>query len=89
MPAAGSVRTKGRENFNSQRQSTGKNSTENTCFFCGSADHWMKDCPHRSTQPACSTGQSSSPGAKGQPIKPKPKPVPGQKGKSKGKGRGK
>ena len=35
MPAAGSVQTKGGENFNSQRQSTGKNSIENACFFVG------------------------------------------------------
>ena len=89
MPAAGSVQTKGRENFYSQRQSTGKNSIENTCFFFGSADHWMKDCPRRSMQPAGSTGQSSNSGAKNQPVKYQPKPTTGQKGKSKGKGRGK
>ena len=88
-PAASSAQTKGRENFSSQRQATGKNSTENACFFCGSEDHWMKDCPHRSTQSASSTGQSSSSGAKTQPVKYQPKPTTGQKGKSKGKGKGK
>ena len=89
VPSAGALQTKGREYFNSQKQPPGKSSSENTCYFCGSVDHWMKDCPHRSTQPTSSKGQSSSSGGKGQPIKPKPKPVPAPKGNSKGKGRGK
>ena len=48
-PAANAAQTKGKENVSSQRQATGNNSAENACYHCGSADHWMKDCPHRST----------------------------------------
>ena len=46
MPAANAAQTKGKENFSSQRQVAGNNSAENACYYCGSADHWMKDCPH-------------------------------------------
>ena len=89
MPAANAAQTKGKENFSSQGQAAGKNSAENACYYCGSADHWMKDCPHRSTQSASSTGQSSSSGMKNQPVKNQPKPTMGQKGKGKGKKNGK
>ena len=85
MPAANAAQTKGKENFSSQRQAAGKNSAENACYYCGSADHWMKDCPHRSTQSASSTGQSSSSGMKSQPVKNQPRPTTGQMGKGKGK----
>ena len=88
-PLAGATQAKGKDYPNAQKQSSGRNFLPNTCFFCGSVYHWMKDCPHRVAQPAGSKGQSSSSGGKGQPVKPKPKSVPTPKGSNKGKGKGK
>ena len=48
-PAANVAQTKGKENVSSQKQATGNSPAENACYYCGSAGHWMKDCPHRST----------------------------------------
>ena len=65
---------------------------------CGSADHWIKDCPHKPTQMGQSAGsqrygsqsQSSSSGNKGQSTRSQPRPQSGQKGdKGRGKGKGK
>ena len=83
-------RQKGKDKFNSQKQATGKSPAENACYYCGSADHWMKDCPHKSTQVAGSSGQSSSSGVKNQSMKNQSRPTSGQKGeKGRGKGKGK
>ena len=39
-------------------------SSENTCFNCGSKDHWVKGCPKKPSQPLGAYGQSSSSGSK-------------------------
>ena len=90
LPDVKSMQTKGEDQFNSQKQATGKSPADNACHFCGSAEHWMKYCPHKSTQFAGSQGQSSSSGGKNQSMKNQPRPTSGQKGdKGRGKGKGK
>ena len=89
VPLAGAMQAKGKDYPNAQKQSSSRNFPPNTCFYCGSADHWMKDCPHRAGSSAGSKGQSSNSGGKGQSGKPKPKSVPTPKGSNKGKGKGK
>merc|ERR1712240_791388 len=81
-PMAGAMQTQ-----HTQRQSSTRNFPPNTCFYCGSADHWMKDCPHHAGSSAGGKGSSSSSGGKGPSGKPKPKSTP--KGSNKGKGKGK
>ena len=95
---AKSLQFKGKDRKTPQEQSTGKGSADYACHFCGSVDHWIKDCPHKPTQMGQSTGsqqygsqsQSSSSGNKGQSTKSQPRPQSSQKGdKGKGKGKGK
>ena len=84
---AKSLQFKGKDRKN-RRNKVQENPADYACHFCGSADHWIKDCPHKPTQFAGSQGQSSSSGNKGQSTRIQPRPQSGQKG-DKGKGKGK
>ena len=98
---AKSLQFEGKDRRKPQEQSTGKGSVDYACHFCGSVDHWIKDCPNKPAQMGDSLqevnnmarqDQSSSSGEKGQPAKAQPRPQSnqkGDKGKSKGKGKSK
>ena len=79
---AKALQPKGKDRRKPQEQSTGKGSVDYACHFCGSVDHWIKDCPNKPAQMGQSTGnqqyssqsQSSSSGNKGQFTKSQPRP---------------
>ena len=75
-PDAKALRSKGKDRKKTQEQTTGKGSTEYACYYCGSTDHLIKDCPHKPAQT-------------NQPVKTQPKVQQQKKPKGKGKGRGK
>ena len=79
---------KGKDRIKPQEQSTGKGSVDYACHYCGSVDHWIKDCPHKLAHVGQPTGnqqygsqnQSSNPVNRGLPAKVQPRSQPNQKG---------
>ena len=74
-----------------REQGAGRQSQDDTCFQCGSKDHWIRDCPHReqpkqqSPKPTGTKIWTPQPGtAIRSSFKPKTSPK-GKKGDSKGK----
>ena len=74
---AKALQPKGKDRRKPQEQNTGKGSVDYACHYCGSVDHWIKDCPNKPAQMGQPTGnqqygsqnQSSNPVNKGQPAK--------------------
>ena len=67
---------KGKDRRKLQEQLTGKGAIEYACHYCGSVDHWIKDCPARIKD----EGQKQVVGNRNQPMKVQQKGQPQKKG---------
>ena len=56
---AKALQPKGKDRRKPQEQNTGEGSTDYACHWCGSIEHWIKDCPYKPAQLGQQTGNQS------------------------------
>ena len=70
---------KGKDRRKGQEQMAGKGANDYACHYCGSPDHWIKDCPARIKD----ENQKKLAGEKNQPARVQQKGQPQKKGEKK------